>query len=167
MLPQYAKLYSIADAPTNPRPIEHHHVVVCAEENGGSDALLPVVQELRTRNVGVTALLAGEGAKAFQAKGSRYGLGVSEVSPWPPAATRPNALLYSASNDGRLEEYLSATFPDVNSVMIEDHYESSRYAVSRIHRRGLRVPTICGLDTEADRLIKERFKPLFPDLEIP
>lgn len=133
------------------------HIIVCGEEKGGTDALLPVVRELVTRGIGVKALMAGIGLQIFRGKIQEYNLSIDAGSQELAADQPPGALLYSPSNDGRIERYLSKAYQGTDSYIIEDHYESSRFAVGLTLDDGLRPPTVCAVDFEAERLIKQRF----------
>jgi len=160
-LPTGSELFSVTDL--SGKETGSQHVIVCGEERGGTDALLPVVRELITRNIGVTALMAGIGLRKFMDEGHQHGLHAQRTTTWPEASRNPDALLFSASNDGRLEEYLRSEFSDEDSFMLEDHYESSRFAIDLIHKSGHELPTICVIDSEAERLIRRRF----PGLAVP
>jgi hypothetical protein len=161
-LPSNSELFSVDSMPGG-QSGEIGHVVVCGEETGGSDALMPVLRELRSRNIGVTALLAGNGLRILTTRGHEHDLRVHPIDTWPKRATQPNAVLITPSEDGRLEEYLLQKHPDTNSVVIEDYHESSRRSVAHVHELGIQPPTVCVLDPEAERLIALRF----PDVDVP
>lgn len=126
-----------------------HHLVVCGEEKGGTDTLPPVLEKLFERGVAVSAYMAGRGIKVLE----RAGFQLEECLP----PKKPDALLFTPSNDGRLELDLRRKFSKVPCVGIEDHFESSRYMLGRLANEGLGLPTVCVIDGEARNLINRRF----------
>jgi hypothetical protein len=160
-LPRATELFSVigeSQESTGPE-----HIVVCGEETGGTDALMPVIQELLKRNIGVTALLAGNGLRALMTRGAELGLRAVPLEAWPEAADNPSGVVITPSEDGRLEEYLLDKYKDKPVTVIEDYHESSRRAIAHAARLGIEIPTVCVVDNEAERLIRKRF----PDLSVP
>jgi hypothetical protein len=163
-LPDRAVLLSAVQASEAALPsAEIPHVVVCAEDTGGTYALLPVLHELHARNVGTTVLAAAHGAQILQERGSEYGFRVDALDGWPPAAEQPGALLLGPSVSGRLEYDLRSRFPLAPAFVVEDYYESSRGSIEHAAKVGLPPPTVCVIDDEAKLLIERRF----PGLPVP
>lgn len=140
------------------------HVVVCAEEAGGTYALMPVLRELHARAIGTTVLAAGNGVRILRESGHKHGLWLDgPLDDWPEAALRPGALLITPSEDGRLEQDLLSRFASTPTVVLEDYYESGRRSVECAAETGLSLPTVCVVDQEAERLVRRRF----PGLSVP
>lgn len=158
-LPERAGLYAVhpfGDAP--PLAPDARHVVVCAKDTGGTEALLPVLRELHANNIGTTAIAAGVGLRILQERGRQHNLRLSDpLDGWPSPASHPGGLLLTPSVAGDLEETLLAWFPRTPAAIVEDYYESSRHAVKIAAETGRSLPTVCAVDSEAKRLIRDRF----------
>lgn len=160
-LPRGAELFSISDEAGDLQNMGH--IVVCGEEKGGTDALIPVVRELIDRGFSVSGLLAGIGLEVFTALGKeKYKLQLEKTNDLVPTNEEPDAILLSPSVDGRLERYLGQSFASPR-VLIEDFYESSRYVLSKGIEDNIEPPTVCVIDEDAKRLMKRRF----PNVSIP
>jgi hypothetical protein len=160
-LPRATELFSIVGQSEQPPGPEH--VVVCGEETGGTNALMPVIRELLDRKIGITALLSGNGRRILMNRGHEHGLQCVPTNTWPEAADNPDGVVMTPSEDGRLEEYLLEEYENTAITVIEDYHESGRRAIGHAARLGMELPTICVVDEEATRLIRRRF----PGLAVP
>lgn len=152
-VPDGAELFEVS-LPGQAAPDQH--VLICSGEKGGMDALLPTMQQLLGRNVGVSALLSDAGLRTFRAVGDRYGLEAQTLPDWSEINRRPpEALIFTPSPDGAVEQSLSEF--KAPWVVVEDYYVSSRNIVRLALDKQLPPPTVCVIDEQAERLLAERF----------
>lgn len=160
-IPEGAKLFAVTlhDAPP---AATGQDVLVCGGEKGGVDALLPTMQEVLSRGIGVTALFSDAGLRTFSSVANRYGLVGQDITDRPADnQTPPAGLLFSPSPNGAVEQAISQF--DAPWTVVEDYYVSSRNIVSLALSKGLSPPTVCVIDTQAQDLLAERF----PGVSIP
>jgi len=143
---------------------EATNIVVESRDPGGANALVPVLELLqKQKDVKIKAITDGRAQEIFQKNFKTKDITPEDnILRAAELIGSPDLALIGISDESGIEMFVSATFPEVPSVLVEDYYSASSGYLQRLKDGKLPYPKkICVIDEGAkDILIRK-----FPDLE--
>lgn len=145
------------------------NVLVEARDPGGANALAPVLELLnREGGTNIKMITDGRAQEIIQGK-----FKTKDITPQDNilkavgVVGSPDAVLIGVSDEAGIEMFVSANFPEVPSVLVEDYYGSSLDYLSRLEESRQPFPKkICVMDEVARDIIIKKFPELSDAIEI-
>lgn len=155
----------------NAQEISGNNILVVSRDPGSGNALLPVIRRLLEDNdAQITTITDGRAQEIFEEN-----LTTEDVTPEgtflgkeDEAIAKPDVILMDFSNSEiGLDTYVSATFPDVPKVLVEDYYSTGRKFLLELKKRNLPFPEkICVMDDGAKEIIIKEFPEMADRVEV-
>jgi len=144
-------------------------LLVSTRDPGSGNALLPVLKELNSdEGLRIDVVTDGRAQEIVQGN-----FGTEDITPKDTAlgADRvlnpPKAILMDRSNEMGIDTYVTATFPEVPRILVEDYYSNTPHYLSELIRRRLPLPVkICVMDNGAKALIVKKLPQLESIIEV-
>jgi len=139
-------------------------LLVSTRDPGSGNALLPVLKELAgDQGLRIDVVTDGRAQEIIQNNFQTENITPENMVLEADNVTgTPKAILIDRSSEPGIDTYVTATFPEVPKILVEDYYANTIYFLSELIKRNLPLPEkICVMDEGAKEIIIKKF----PDLE--
>ncbi len=154
---------------SNSEKVKENNILVVTRDPGSANALLPVVKELiQDPNLGVDFITDGRAQEIVQKSFLTENITPMNMTLGSDLVIgSPELVLMDRSSEMGIDTYVSATFPEVPKILVEDAYANTLHFLAELIERNLPLPKkICVLDKIAKEIIVKKFPQLESIIEV-